>query len=334
MSETCIHLKLSGGAMAQCLGLMNGIYASQKLKKRLEISYYPYSTGTYWPFAISSLLKKGEELDSNIQTKGLASTSKVDVGKVLADHPLMTRKLSYEKLLSWLRKLHLEPYLQFLRRELAVMGSAKKIVKISSYYRAISGGFAILNIPEVNNELHHRFLTAKIKSPFLLNKLSANSIVIHYRLGDKKAAGQYPSDFNSDEIIDPQSFAQVLDKIGVKDSTKITVVSDEPKLAQRLLQQANIRAEIASRTGSIWDDIYIMSQASIFIGSNSQVSKFASICVENNGGKSYLINVDNPKNFYNFSNTTFIKAATLDLKNRIYSLDFELEENAHSAYKK
>ena len=47
-----------------------------------------------------------------------------------------------------------------------------------------------------------------------------------------------------------------------------------------------------------------------------------------------VINVDNPKNFYNFSNTTFIKAATLDLENRIYSLDFELEENAHSAYKK
>ena len=86
--------------MAQCLGLMNGIYASQKLKKRLKISYYPYSTGTYWPFAISLLLKEGEELDSNIQTKGLASTSKVGVGKVLTDHPLMTRRFSYEKLIS------------------------------------------------------------------------------------------------------------------------------------------------------------------------------------------------------------------------------------------
>lgn len=320
--------------MAQCLGLMNGIYASQKLKKRLEISYYPYSTGTYWPFAISLLLKKGEELDSNIQTKGLASTSKVDVGKVLTDHPLMTRRFSYEKLLSWLRKLHLEPYLQFLRRELAVMGSAKKIVKISSYYRAISGGFAILNISQVNKEMHNRFLSAKMKSPFLLNTPSAKSIVIHYRLGDKKASGHYPSDFNSDEIIDPQSFAKVLDEIGVKDSAKITVVSDEPKLAQHLLQQANIRAEIASRTGSIWDDVYIMSQASIFIGSNSQVSKFASIAVENNGGRSYLLNVDNPDNFYNFSNITFIKASTLNLENKIYSLDFDLEENAHSAYKK
>jgi hypothetical protein len=64
------------------------------------------------------------------------------------------------------------------------------------------------------------------------------------------------------------------------------------------------------------------------------VSKFASICVENNGGKSYLLNVDSPNNFYNFSNTTFTKAATLDFENKIYSLDFDLEENAHSAYKK
>jgi len=320
--------------MAQCLGLMNGIYASQKLKKRLKISYYPYSTGTYWPFAISLLLKGGEELDSNIQTKGLASTSKVEVGKVLTGHPLMTRKISYEKLLSWLRKLHLEPYLQFLRRELAVMGSAKKIARISSYYRAISGGFAVLNIPEVNKEMHHRFLTAKIKSPFLINKPSANSIVIHYRLGDKKAAGQYPADFNSDKIIDPQAFAEVLDEIGIQNSMKVTVVSDEPKLAQHLLQKVNIRAEIASRTGSIWDDLYIISQASIFIGSNSQVSKFASVCVENNGGKSYLLNVNNPDNFYNFSNITFMQVATLSLENEIYSVDFNLEENAHSAYKK
>jgi hypothetical protein len=258
----------------------------------------------------------------------------VEVGKILTEHPLMTKQFSYEKFLSLLRKLRLEPSLQFLRRELAVMGIAKRIVNINSYYKTISGGFAVLNIPKVNELMHSRFQNANLKSPFGSNIDGADSVVIHYRLGDKKAAGHHPADFNADAIIDPQAFADVLKKEGLQDHKNITVVSDEPLLAKSLLSQVNVKANISSKTGSIWDDIYTMSQASFFIGSNSQVSKFASIFVENNGGKSYLINVDSPNNFYNFSNITFTKAATLDFENKIYSLDFDLEENAHSAYKK
>ena len=329
-----LHLKLSGGSMAQCLGLINGLFASQKLGRPLKISYYPYSTGTYWPFAIESLVSSSEILNLNVGTKGLKMNKEAEVGKILTEHPLMTKQFSYEKFLSLLRKLRLEPFLQFTRRELAVMGIAKRIVNISSYYKTISGGFAVLNVPEVNNLMHLRFQNTNLKSPFSSNIDGADSVIIHYRLGDKKAAGHHPADFNADAIIDPQAFADVLKKEGLQDHKNITVVSDEPLLAKSLLSQVNVKANISSKTGSIWDDIYIMSQASIFIGSNSQVSKFASICVENNGGKSYLLNVDNPNNFYNFSNITFIKAATLDFEDKIYSLDFDLEENAHSAYKK
>ena len=333
-SKPHLHLKLSGGSMAQCLGLINGIFASQKLSRPLKISYYPYSTGTYWPFAIEPLLSSSEILDLDVGTRGLNLSKEAEVGKILTEHPLMTKTFSYEKLLSLLRKLRLEPLLQFMRRELAVMGIARRIIDINGYYRTISGGFAVLNVPQVNKIMHQRFQVAKLKSPFSPTIDGADSVVIHYRLGDKKAAGHHPSDFNADAIIDPKAFAEVLKEAGLQDHKNITVVSDEPLLAKSLLSQVNIKAKISSKTGSIWDDIYIMSQASFFIGSNSQVSKFASICVENNGGKSYLLNVDSPKNFYNFSNTTFIEAATLDLENRIYSLNFDLEENAHSAYKK
>jgi len=332
--EPYLHLKLSGGSMAQCLGLINGLFASQKLGRPLKISYYPYSTGTYWPFAIESLLSTSEILDLNVGTRGLKLNKEAEVGKILTEHPLMTKLFSYEKFLSLLRKLRLEPFLQFMRRELAVMGIAKRIINISGYYKTISGGFAVLNMPEVNNFIHLRFQNANLKSPFSPNIDGADSVVIHYRLGDKKAAGHHPTDFNADAIIDPIAFAEVLKKAGLQDHKNITVVSDEPLLAKSLLSQVNVKANISSKTGSIWDDIYIMSQASFFIGSNSQVSKFASICVENNGGKSYLLNVDNPNNFYNFSNITFVKAATLDLENKIYSLDFDLEENTHSTYKK
>lgn len=334
MSKSYLHLKLSGGSMAQCLGLMNGLFASQKLNKPLKISYYPYSTGTYWPFAIEKLLSPSEILNLNVGTRGLELNKEAEVGKILIEHPLIKKKFSYERLLSLLRKMHLEPTLQFMRRELAVMGIAKRIIDINGYFQTISGGFAVLNIPEINGLLHQKFQTANIKSPFTPKIAGTNSVVIHYRLGDKKAAGHYPADFNADAIIDPKAFAEVLNKASLLGHKNITVVSDEPELARKLLSQVNVKASISSKTGSIWDDIYIMSQADIFIGSNSQVSKFASICVENNGGKTYLLNVDNPNNFYNFSNTTFIKAATLNLENRIYSLEFDLEKNAHSAYKK
>ena len=333
-SKSQLHLKLSGGSMAQCLGLMNGLFASQKLNRPLKISYYPYSTGTFWPFAIKPLLNSSEILDLDVGTRGLKLSKEVEVGKILTDHPLMTKNFSYEKLLSLLRRFRLEPVLQFMRRELAVMGSARRIIDINGYYRTISGGFAVLNVPEVNKLMHQRFQVANLKSPFSSNINTTDSVVIHYRLGDKKAAGYHPSDFNADAIIDPKAFAEVLKEAGLQDHKNITVVSDEPLLAKSLLGQVNVKANISSKSGSIWDDIYIMSQASFFIGSNSQVSKFASICVENNGGQSYLLNVDNPSNFHNFSNITFVKAATLDLENPIYSLDFDLEENAHSAYQK
>ena len=334
MSKSHLHLKLSGGSMAQCLGLINGLFASQKLNKPLKISYYPYSTGTYWPIAIESLLNPSEILDLDVATRGLELNNVAEVGKIIKEHPLIKKQFSYEKLLSLLRKLHLEPSLQFMRRELAVMGVAKRIIDIKGYFHTISGGFAVLNIPEINKLLHQRFQNANIKSPFTPKIASTVSVVIHYRLGDKRAAGHYPSDFNADGIIDPKAFADVLENAGLLGHKNITVVSDEPRLAKTLLSQVNIKANISSKTGSIWDDIYIMSQANFFIGSNSQVSKFASICVENNGGKSYLINVDNPKSFYNFSNVSFIKAATLNLEDRIYSIDFDLEDKAHSAYKK
>jgi hypothetical protein len=333
-NEPRLYLKLSGGSMAQCLGLINGLFASQKLNRPLKIFYYPYSTGTYWPFAIEPLLGSNEILNLNVGIRGLKMSKEVEVGKIITQHPLMTKKFSYEKLLSLLRKLRLEPSLQFMRRELAVMGIARRIININGYYRTISGGFAVLNIPEVNKLMHQRFQNANIMSPFSPKVSGTDSVVIHYRLGDKKAAGHYPKDFNTDAIIDPKAFAEVLWKAGLQDHKNITVVSDEPLLAKSLLGQVNVKANISSKTGNIWDDIYIMSQASFFIGSNSQVSKFASICVEHNGGKSYLLNVDNPNNFYNFSNIKFIKAATLDLENPIYSLDFDLEGNAHSAYKK
>ena len=328
-----LHVKIAGGATAQCLGLMNAIYASNKLKMPFKISYYPYSTGGYWPFAIGNLCDEVEILDVNKPTKGLVTNNNLEIGKIISNHPLMIKKFSYERLLSLIRRLKLESILQFLRRELAIVNSPTKLMKINKYYKSISGGFAQINEKSVNDELHQRFIKANKESPLIKNESQEKMLVIHYRLGDRRAAGHHHKDFNSDLIIDPKSYADVLSKINDVKLDNIYVVSDEPYLAQKLLGEVGIKAKVNSNVGNIWDDVLFMSQASIFLGSNSQVSQLVNIFVENNGGKSYMLNLAKRDKYNKFRNTTYLGSRFVNPENEIYSLDFKLEKNAHAAYK-
>ena len=327
-----LHVKLTGGATAQLLGLMNAIYASDKLDLPFKISHYPYSTGTYWPIAIMPFLNQSEILNVNIPTKGLINTGKFEIGKIIQNHPLMNNKISYEKILSLIRTLKLEPSLNFLRRELTVLASPKRLLNINNYYRTLSGGFAAINEERVNEELNQRFIKANKKSPFTQQKNHQKHIVIHYRLGDKKAVFSHPDDFNSGKLIDPISYKEIIEQIDSLKSENIYVVSDEPKLAQKLLAGVLINAKTIASKGDIWEDLFFMSQARIFIGSDSQVSKLANICVENNGGTSYMFNVT--KNDYNdkFKNTRYLDSKFLEANHKIYTPDFTLEDDAHSAY--
>jgi len=329
-----LHVKLTGGATAQCLGLMNAIYASNKLKMPFKVSYFPFSTGTYWPFAIGDLLEKGEILNVNSPTKGLDSNDDFEIGKIIQNHPLMRKKFSYEKLLSLMRKLNLEPGLQFLRRELTVLAKPDRLININNYFLSISGGYAAINEAEVNQSMHERFLNAGKKSPFEKTIKEKTLIVIHYRLGDKKATGRHPRDFNSDLVIDPQSYLEILNKIPKLNLENLFVVSDEPHLAQKLLSGVNVNAKINSTSGDIWDDLFFMSQADIFIGSRSQVSQLANICVEHNGGISYMFSVLANKNYKKFKNTTYLPTKFIPTDDEIYNLNFQLEANSHSAYNK
>lgn len=327
-----LHVKLAGGATAQLLGLMNAIYASDKLSLPFKISYYPFSTGTYWPFAIMPFLNQSEILATNVATKGLANSENLEIGKIIQNHPLMARKISYEQVLSLVRRLKLEPSLNFLRRELTVLASPNRLLNISDYYRAISGGFAAINEEKVNTEITKRFINADKKSPFTRESNRQKYIVIHYRLGDKRAVFSHPSDFNTAKIIDPICYKEILDNIGSSKSENVYVVSDEPKLAQKLLSSVSVNAKTIASKGDIWEDLYFMSQSKFFIGSNSQVSKLANICVENNGGKSYMFDV--PKNNYyrRFKNTSYFDSKFLDATHGIYTPDFTLEKDSHSAY--
>jgi hypothetical protein len=208
-------------------------------------------------------------------------------------------------------------------------------MKISRYYKTISGGFAQINEPTVNKEMNLRFEKAAMKSPFSKSNNISNLTVLHYRLGDKKATPaqmKHTKDFNTDLIIDPISYVHVLKLITNLDEDNIFVVSDEPKLAQKLFLDVGLKVKINSNTGNIWEDVAFMSQANVFIGSKSQVSQIVNICVEANGGKSFMLNLLKPINYEKFPNTNYVEAKFLESNHNIYSLDFELEDNAHTAY--
>jgi hypothetical protein len=336
VNKPYIHVKIAGGATAQCLGLMNAIFASNKLNMPFKISYFPYSTGTYWPFAIKFLLEENEVLNLNFKTKGLSDTAELETGKIIKNHPLFRKGISYEKLLSLLRNLNLEKKLQFMRRELAVNSSPQRLTKLNKYFKSISGGFAQINDPEVNKAIDKRFKKAGIASPFSQVTATSNLIIIHYRLGDKKATPaqmHHTNDFNTDLIIDPITYFDLINQIEDLDYDNIFVVSDEPKLAQKLLAQVNIKAKIKSQSGNIWEDVLFMSQANIFIGSKSQVSQLVNICVENRGGRSYMLNFFKEQHDSNFPNTKYLDAKFLEPSNEIYSLNFNLESK-HTAYGK
>lgn len=337
-SSRDLKVKLAGGAAAQCIALMNSIYLEKKLNKKIHLHYFPHSTGTYWPFAIDFLLKPGELKSSEELISGFKPNSNLEVGKIIRSHPLARNGINREKILSLVRKLRLERILQNLRGESALLASMKNLDKVSRRTNAVSGGFVPFFNEAVNLEMDSRFKVAEKKSPFSLtmSQSSRPDVVIHYRIGDKRAKFSHPSDFGGDGICDPAKFKQLIQKFGSSDLQKIVVVSDEPQVAAKLLQEVGVIVETNSIKGDVWEDLYLMSQAKLFIGSWSQVSQLAAICVTGNGGRAILPSTTQVGTKINWSIPTvqFYEPSFLEEGHWIYSGSFTLDKDAHASYKK
>ena len=333
-----LKIKLAGGAAAQCLALINSIYLGNKLNRNFQLHYFPHSTGTYWPFAIDFLLKSGELASSQELITGVQPSNTLEVGKMIRTHPLTADGISREKVLSWVRKLRLERILQKMRGESALIASMKNLEKVNRRTRAVSGGFVPLYDELVSLELDNRFKSAGKKSPFSLTMSQASrpDVVIHYRIGDKRTKFSIPSDFGADGICDPMGFKRLIEQYGSGAAQKIIVVSDEPAVAGQLLNDIGVRIETNSIKGDLWEDLYLMSQAKLFIGSWSQVSQLAAICVAGNGGLALLPSTTqvSTKIKWQLPSTNFYEPKFLEKDHWIYDNDFSLDSDAHKSYKK
>ena len=322
--KSFLLIKVAGGATSQCLALMNAIYLKNKIGKNFKIKYFPYSTGTYWPFAIDFLINKEEFISEIGITKGFDeknNSKDLKAGKIINNHPLQSKFLNYERLLVFIRKLGFESKLLRLRGEIAIVAAKSNLDRVSKKTKAISGGYAAIVDKQVSLEMNTRFITAGLKSPFSKSEMTnrEKSIVIHYRIGDKRATFTNPL-VGKDGITDPIVFRETIDSMNLTSEFKIYVISDEPTAAQELLAGVGIFAEKNPTLGDIWEDLYFMSQASIFIGSWSQVSQLAALCVINNGGLAYCpsSNLIGDKSAWKIDGATYYRPKFLDRSNEIY----------------
>ena len=289
-SRQPFRVKSAGGAAAQVLALMDAIYVSQSTGRKFVFDYYPFGTGTYWPLEIGALLKKEELGEITRLSRGHNNVpSGLPVGEIIENHPINAKTFNIEKLYSLIRNLKLDRIALALRQEIPIYSSMKRLKKVSRFTRIISGGFLPVIEKNVFDELHQRFVIAGLKSPFKLEDQTNPefAVVIHYRLGDKRGKFTNPGVVGADGIIDPKIIFEILSNVNVLDS-KILVVSDEPILAQKLLEEVGISASILLSKRTIWDDLHSMAGAKLFIGTWSQVSQLASVCVLKNGGQAYL----------------------------------------------
>jgi hypothetical protein len=289
-SKQPLRIKSSGGAAAQVLALMDAIYISQRTGRKFVFDYYPFGTGTHWPLEIGALLKKDEFGDIARLSRGHNNeTAGLPVGQIIENHPINANTFNIEKLYFQIRKLKLDRIALALRREIPIYGSMKRLNKVNRFTFAISGGFLPVIEKNVFDELHQRFDFAGLKSPFKLDDQTNPqfAVVIHYRLGDKRGKFTNPGVVGADGIMDPKIIFEILSNLNLLDS-KVLVLSDEPILAQQLLEEVGISASILLRKRSIWDDLHTMAGAKLFIGTWSQVSELASVCVLNNGGQAFL----------------------------------------------
>lgn len=289
-SKKPLRVKCAGGAAAQTLALMNAIYVTQNTNRGFVFEYYPFGTGGFWNFEISKALKHEELGDvSKLSAGHELDGSPLTPGEIVKSHPINLDGFSQEKLYSLIRKLKIDGLLLSLRREIPIKGSMKRLNKVNQSALIISGGFVPLYDKDVFAALDARFTDGGLISPFGKSDLTQldYSVVIHYRIGDKRAKYTSPGTVGDDGVLDPRVIRNLIEELNLLDS-KILVLSDEPDLAQNLLAEAGVAADVQQKRDSIWADLDTMSKANLFIGTWSQVSQLASVCVINRGGVAYL----------------------------------------------
>ncbi len=330
-------VKSAGGAASQLLALQAAIYISNKTKRPFLFKHYPFSTGGYWPLAISKLLLPEEELTDHGSTRGLKVANPLDleIGKPIPGHPLSRNGFSYEKLLHLLAKYRIFKFLWWIkskvRGEYSVNSDIQRLLRIPHTLKALSGGFIPIDDAAVHEILNKRFSVSGLPNPYESVPILSQCIGIHYRLGDKRLTFLNPK-FKSGQIIDPTS---IQSQIPLNRDLRIIVISDQPLVAKELLNDYGVTVEITSPGSSIWDDLKIMTNCSLLVCTWSTVSQVASSIRAFRGLPSRYPLIDPSTNSvanWDLHAMKYYSPDYLDASHPIYS-DFNHSADANQVYK-
>lgn len=330
-------VKTAGGAASQCLALMSAIYISRRIGRPFLIRHYPYGTGGYYPLAIEGLLDDNEldEIEGTI--RGLEITNKLVIGGIIEEHPILKRGITYEKFLATLRRFGLDLYINRLRGEWCLNGSRARLDKVPQRIRYVSGGYMPFLDLEVRKELAERFKQAHLPSLFAPANEDGPvpSVVIHYRLGDKRTTFSHPGiGGEANGIVDPNSFRSILEIEGLLHEEDIYVISDEPLVAQGLLKDVGIIAKINPVKGDLWSDLALMAKARLLICPWSTVSQFVAACLVGTERKVYYPDANGAgiRPDWEIDGLLTFPAKYLPPSHEIYQGTYRSEPDAHRIY--
>jgi len=332
-----VKIKCAGGSIAQLLALAASIKISRLIQRDFVLDYFPSSTGTYWPFAIQSLLKSSEYDEAMIQESAeIANANDWEIGKPIPNSEVFKSGPNYENFLEFLRATKLDRPMRRLRGEYVVGADYKRLLSTPVGIKSVTGGYPPFLDEDVLASLESRFKSSDLASPFSKDNLFHRSYgVIHYRLGDQRSSAgvQKPG---LGLPLHPRTFSQIV-KQNLDKSTPLFVCSDEPELAKSLLQSQNIEVEVIPKVFTnqgIWSELQFMSQANFFIGSWSQVSQFASILVSHRGGKVWYPNSPaeggNPK--WAIPGVNMFKPEFLAITDDFFRSSYSFSKHTHSGH--
>jgi len=275
------------------MALAAAIKVSQLIQKDFELDYFPSSTGTYWPFAIRSLLEQGEFCEEKYEAaSATAEENGWEIGKPILESTVFRGGFSYENFLAILRASKIERPLRRFRGEYVIGADFERLIRTPKRARAVTGGYPPFIDEYVFESLKVRFNKSDLVSPFSeSNSLKHPYGVIHYRLGDQRVTSEIRKP-GLGLPLDPRSFSKIITE-NISSDIPLYVCSDEPILAKSLLEAQNIHAKllpIENTEQGIWGEIQFMAQADFFIGSWSQVSQFAALLVSHRGGQVWYPN--------------------------------------------
>ena len=330
--------KVTGGAAAQILALYNILFYEQNNSKDLEIEviHYEGGTGGYFPLAISDLLYGAEYKFKVVPSKG-SINGVLKIGEIIESHQLFQSGMNREKSFEIIRKLGIESQLKALKREWTLRYQFNRLRKVPGWANTISGGYMPFIDGNSRWKLDKLFREAGIDSIFPETKTASmfkDSAVIHYRLGNKRTAFSHPElGGKVNSILNAKVFANILENLE-KIPQEIFVVSDEISVAQELLREVGISAQVNPLGKGLWSDLALMNAAGLLLCPWSTVSMLAIACSADSSKKIFFPEVDGSgsRRLWEVEHVDYYKPEYLPDSHWIYGSEVTHSELAEEDY--